>query len=1047
MKKLLLTLLIVSLFSSLSLSQPPTSDILGNISLEDGSVLSGVSLTLSGENTGRKTTETSKNGKFRFLNLHAGIYELKAELKGFNTLLLKDIKVRADKNLRINLRMRLSDLTEKTEIATRSNCLSVKRTSENYPVLDRKTRTSSVSKSLNGVSILSPPLIRSRTKTKNIETGGGSPLFSLLPKSTSASVFLQPSGSQSHLSSRSSKFRSNSDLPPGQKTERVAANTHYRVGFLQRFLLGTDYRKLWVEPVQAEVLDLQKEAGGLTPAFRVGGHQTMGLAFKGADGRSYTFRGVDKDPSAVLPPFLAGTIAERIVQDQISSAHPAGPLVAEPIMEAAGVLTNQVRLVIMPDDPALGEFQDDFAGVLGTFQEYPTPASDKHSGFAGATKILDYAEIWRRLQSNPKERVDSRAYLRARLVDVFIGDWDRHRQQWRWAMVPGKTLWQPIPEDRDQAFTRYDGLIPGLARFGMPYILNFGKRYSGINGLTFAGWDVDRYLLTDLERSDWEAIASDLKSRLTDSVIEQAVKRLPPEYYRLDGVRLETALKNRRDHLQEIADKYYRHLAHKVDIYMTHMDELAEIVRIDNNTLEISISLRPAEGDLNPPTSYYTRRFHPNETQEIRMHLVGGNDSVISKGGSYKEITIRVIGVPDQYTVDDSQGGGLIVYDPTGAKKITRGPGTRLDKHVYIPPLLNPNAPWIPPREWGHQTIPLLWYSMGPDLGAFLGGGLTTTVYGFRKHPFSSRHSLRAGYATLAQTFRFDYKGEYRLVNSEIFIKLSARASGSEILRFYGYGNETSSAGPDDFYKVIQQQFSINPSITIPFSIPLTLTMGPIFQYSVTEQEPGRFLSIDPPYGTENFGQIGFFAGFRLDRRNRPRASSQGFLISLEGRYFPKLWGVQSSFGSIYGDVSAFLAAPSFPLAPILALRFGGKHVFGEYPFHEAAYIGGGGLTASGSAVRGFRSQRFAGDSALFGNVELRLHLTDIYLFLPGEMGIFGLGDLGRVYFEGENSKKWHTAVGAGIWFSFIRREYSISFAVAKSEERTGFYVQAGFLF
>jgi hypothetical protein len=943
MKKLLLSLLILSFLSSPSLSQPSSSDIFGNVTLEDGSLLSGVSITLTGENIGRQTTETSEDGKFRFLKLISGNYELKVELKGFNTLLLKDIRVSSLKNVHIN-------------------------------------------------------------------------------------VYMHPSTLE-------------------KKTKRVAANIHYRAGFLQRLLLGTEYRKLWIESIESEVLNLQTEAGGLTPTIRVGGHQTKGLAFKADDGRSYTFRGVDKDPSAVLPPFLVGTVAERVVQDQISSAHPAGPLVAETIMEAAGVLTAKVRLVVMPDDPALGEFQSEFAGVLGTFQEYPTPASEKHSGFADATEILDYTQIWRRLQSNPTDRVDSRAYLRARLVDVFIGDWDRHRLQWRWAMIPGKRLWQPIPEDRDQAFTRYDGLIPSLARYGMPYILNFGNNYSGINGLTFAAWDIDRYLLTDLERSDWDAIASDLKAQLTDSVLEQAVRRLPPEYYRFDGVRLETALKNRRDRLQEMADQYYRHLAHKVDIYMTHKAELAEIVRIDKNTTEISISLRPAEGDLTSPEPYYSRRFHHNETQEIRMHLVGGDDMVISKGGSHKGITIRIIGVPDQYAVDDSKGGGLIVYDSTGTKKVIHGPGTRLDKRVYIPPLLNPNAPWIPPREWGHQAIPLLWYSMGPDLGVFLGGGFTTTVYGFRKHPFSSRQSLRAGYATLAKTFRFNYQGEYRFVNSGIFINLSALASGSEILRFYGFGNETSSGGPDDFYKVHQQQFSINPSITLPLSIPLTFTMGPIFQYSITKLEPGRFISIDPPYGTENFGQIGFFAGFRLDERNRPRAASQGFLISLEGRYFPKLWGVESSFGSIYADVSTFLSAPSFPLEPTLALRVGGKHVFGEYPFHEAAYIGGGGLTASGSAVRAFRSQRFAGDSALFGNAELRLRLTDIYLFLPGEIGLFGLGDLGRVYFEGEDSKKWHTAVGGGIWLSFLQREYSISIAIAKSEERIGLYLQAGFLF
>jgi hypothetical protein len=947
MKKLFAQFLLIAFLSSPCFSQSSTSDISGKVTLEDGSSLPGVSITLTGKDTVKKTTLTSREGYFIFPGLFPGDYELKFELNGFTTLLRKEIRISTGKNLNIKVQM-------------------------------------------------------------------------------------QPSSTQ--------------------KTKRVAANKNYRAGFLRRLLLGNDYRKLWIEPIEIEVLDLQTEAGGLSPVMRVGGKQTKGLALRGEDGRAYTFRGVDKDPSAVLPPFLIGTIADRVVQDQISSAYPPGPLVAVPIMKAAGLLTMDVRLVVMPDDPALGKFRNEFAHVLGTFQEYPTPASEKYSGFGGATEILNYQEMWKLLQTHPSDRVDSRAYLRARLVDVLIGDWDRHRRQWRWARIPGKDLWQPIPEDRDQAFTRYDGLIPSVGRFGLPFILNFGKNYSGINGLTFAGWDVDRYILTDLEKSDWDAVASDLKARLTDSIIEKAVKRLPPEYYRLDSSRLETALRNRRDHLLEVAEKFYWHLARKVDIYMTEMAELAKIIRINNSTTEISISLLPAEGSQTPSKPYYRRRFHHSETGEIRLHLVGGDDKVVSRGGPLRGITIRILGAPSQYSVDDSMGGGIIVYDSTGENKVIQGPGTRLDKRVYIPPLINPNAPWIPPRDWGHHTIPALWFGGGPDLGVFLGGGFSTTVFGFRKHPYSSRQSIKAGYATTPKTFRFDYKGEYHLLNSGAFINLSARASGIEILRFYGFGNETPSVTPDDFYKVSQEQYYINPSITLPLSIPASITLGPIFQYSVTnlEQQPDRFISTlqpEPPLGTGKFGQLGVFAAFRYDARDRKRASSQGFLISFEGRYFPELWDVPSPFGSLQGDMSAFLTGSSLPLEPTLALRAGGKHVFGTYPFHEAAFIGGGGLSASGSTIRGFRAQRFAGDSALYGNAELRLRLSNIYLFLPGEIGLFGLGDIGRVFYEGENSKKWHRAIGGGIWLSFLQREYCISIALARSDERTGIYVRAGFAF
>jgi hypothetical protein len=837
-----------------------------------------------------------------------------------------------------------------------------------------------------------------------------------------------------------------SDFNNIEKIKRTVAGERYKVGGLHRFLFGSDYRRLWIEPIEAEILDIKNEAGGLSPVMTVGGHQTLGLALKGEDGRAYTFRGIDKDPTATLPPELEGTIADRIVQDQISSSHPAAPLVVEPLMEAAGVFHTKVRFVVMPDDPALGEFRNEFAGVLGTFQEYPTAISDTGPGFAGATEILSHLEMWNRLEASPADRVDSRAFLKARLLDLFIGDWDRHRKQWRWAKIPGKSNWQPIPEDRDQAFCRYDGFIIGAARPGLPFIVDFGENYPRMDGLTYASRDVDRYLLTDLKKSDWESIAVDLKSRLTDSVIEAAIKRLPPEYYRLDGSRLEATLKVRRDHLLEAADRFYRLLARKVDIQMTDQAELAEIVRIDGNTTDVRISLRQSEkGDI-PQEPYYYRRFYHNETQEIRLYLRGGDDFVVARGGRYKDIKIRVICGQGNDVVDDSKGGGLLIYDSAGIPKLIPGPGTKLDKREFIPPSI-PAAPWIPPRDWGRLTIPLPWISYGPDTGLFLGGGFTTKFFGFRKNPYSSEHTLRAGVAFGAKALNLDYHGEFRRENSAAYTSISARATGIKIFRFYGFGNETTSMEDDDFYKVRQRQYSLDLSFNLPVVGPLFFNVGPMVKYSTTDLDQNNLIGSIRPYGSEHFGQIGVYGKLVYDKRNIISAPTSGALISLEGKYFPALWDVKSGFGYLHIESSTYLTASSISLQPTLAIRLGGERVFGEYPFHEAAFIGGGGLAHSGSTVRGFYAQRFAGDSAIYGNAELRVRLSDIYFFFPGEMGLFILGDVGRVYFGGENSKKWHRAIGGGAWLSFLGPKNTFSIALAKSDERLGLYVSGGFSF
>ncbi len=147
-----------------------------------------------------------------------------------------------------------------------------------------------------------------------------------------------------------------------------------------------------------------------------------------------------------------------------------------------------------------------------------------------------------------------------------------------------------------------------------------------------------------------------------------------------------------------------------------------------------------------------------------------------------------------------------------------------------------------------------------------------------------------------------------------------------------------------------------------------------------------------------------------------------------------------SSFGEGHAEASSYLTA-RIPLHPTLAVRVAGKKVWGTYPFYEAAYIGGA------TTVRGFVEHRFAGDAAVYGNVELRLSIARFFVLVPGELGLFGLGDAGRVYLSGETSDRWHAGVGGGLWFSFLSRANTLSVAAAHSVEGTRAYVRAGLAF
>src|SRR5262245_18671961 len=74
--------------------------------------------------------------------------------------------------------------------------------------------------------------------------------------------------------------------PPAPRTVRIEASTRYEKSRIHEFTFGGGYRELWKAPIELPLLDLQNEAGGLTPTKRFGGNQTPVLAFKGKDGRS-----------------------------------------------------------------------------------------------------------------------------------------------------------------------------------------------------------------------------------------------------------------------------------------------------------------------------------------------------------------------------------------------------------------------------------------------------------------------------------------------------------------------------------------------------------------------------------------------------------------------------------------------------------------------------------------------------------------------------------------------------------------------------------------
>ena len=342
-------------------------------------------------------------------------------------------------------------------------------------------------------------------------------------------------------------------------------------------------------------------------------------------------------------------------------------------------------------------------------------------------------------------------------------------------------------------------------------------------------------------------------------------------------------------------------------------------------------------------------------------------------------------------------------------------------------------------RDWGDRWLSVTWLAAGPDIGIFAGTGVSLTRYGFRRDPFAERYRLRAGWSTGANTGRADFNATWIPQNSRVRAHLLARASGIEVLRFHGFGNEVSADEDADFFKVDQVDFTLVPSLSLPVGRNAAFTLrAPVSL--LRHRLRGRPIHHPrPPTARERSACSAAPASFASTPGTNLWARREASSLTVGGGVYPAVMDVEESFGEAHAEVSGFVASPTLPLEPTLALHVGGKKVWGDLiPFQEAAYIG------DASTVRLGRQNRYAGNASLYAQSELRLFLTKFYFLAPADFGVLGLADVGRVFLDGEESDQWHAAGGGGVWASFLDRSYMVSLSLARSSERTALYFRIG---
>ncbi|MGH7583291.1 MAG: hypothetical protein ACREL5_08720 [Gemmatimonadales bacterium] len=797
----------------------------------------------------------------------------------------------------------------------------------------------------------------------------------------------------------------------GPDSFAIAPGAHYHAGGLKTLFLGGTYRRFWVTPIRVPVLDLHRFDGGLRPLKEGGGTQTKNLHLRGTDGTEFVFRLVDKHHVEV-PERWRGSVIESAAKYEVSSSDPAGALVAAPLLTAGGVLHVTPVMVVMPDDSSLGKFRKDFAGRLGEIEVFPTAPHDDVPGFDGARNVINTDKLIERIDRDPSQQVDARAWLTARLMDMLLNDWDRNGDQWKWARFSTDTtaLWEPIPRDRDKALISFSGLFPRIASWSTPYLMSFTGQYGSIAGLTYKSRDLDRRFLSGLEKPAWDSVALALKGRITDSAIDVAAAAMPAEY-QWAAPELIRKLRERRDRLPDVATRFYAYLATAVDIHATDAADRATVDRLANGGVEVRLQSGGA-----PP--WFDRRFQPAETKAIRMYLHDGDDTATVSGTASSSIALRIIGGNgNNLLADSSRVGGrphsAHLYDSGAVNGIPYQADTLPERR----PLVRRFGQQLQPvQDFGARMGPTMGLSINHDYGIMPRLGLSHYSYGFDKYPYASKLALEGRYSLKRSRYRVGITFDRRYEASALHLVAAAGLSQLDLLDFYGYGNNTVLAAHDTaYYAVHQGQWYVQPAVALDLSRSTTVTLGPSLRYSSTDTITSPFIAAERPYGigaTGTFGEVGLQLGLHHDNRAAQRHAREGTILDVGGTFYPAMWDVKSSFEEVHALAAYYFTIPVLT-KPFMALRAGGKKLFGTFPLEDAAFIGGS------TTIRTLDPERYAGDAALYATAELRIPVVKFTLLVPLDVGLLGTVDYGRVYVSGASPGGWHNAFGGGFWIGF----------------------------
>ena len=793
---------------------------------------------------------------------------------------------------------------------------------------------------------------------------------------------------------------------------------------------GERYRELYGTEITLRTADLDTLYGGLEVVREGGGHQTVSLRVKDRQGREYNIRRVRKDALRFLQSVafknqpvenkLENTVAENLLTDFYTAAHPFGFMAIPELSEAAGVYHTNPEIFYLPKQEALGKYNSVHGDDIYMIVERPEEGWKGYESFGTPDHdIVSTSDMLERLRRDEKYLLDESIYVRSRLFDMLIGDWDRHQDQWRWAEIEegDKHIFKAIPRDRDQVFSNFDGAFFGTLRAITGFANQFavyGDDIKDVEWFNIAAMGLDRSLLQNTGKNTWIEQAEYIKENVTDEAIQKAFSNLPSETTGEATQELIRNVQGRRDNLVDIANRYYEKLADLAIVTGTDKDDFIDIERLIDGNTRVTIT-RNKEGERAEILS--DKVYKKDETNEIWVYGLDDDDKIFVNGEGKAAIYVRLIGGQnnDEYTI--TNGSKLKLYDhqslPNTINQLDNAK-LRLTDNYEI------NTYDKDKKTFASGSI-LPDFSYNPDDAFNFQLEYVKAINKFKRNPFTSQHTVSAEYHSATNGFELGYEAEFANIVGKYNLQLGANFQSPDYSEnFFGFGNET--VNPEDELGMDFNRVGIN-EISAKAALVNKTPFGSFFGFTasfesieVTEND-NRYLSEVFTNSEEDIFQRKYFAGldamYRYESYDDVLVPTRGMLFELNLGAKLNTADIDRQFG-YFKPYMGFYNALTRDRKLVLKTRAEAHiNIGNEFEFYQSAQLG------ANSGLRGYRFERYSGKSSFGTGADLRYSFNTVSTsFLPFQLGIYGGYDLGRVWLDDESSNQWHDSYGGGLWIN-----------------------------